>query len=184
MVIMGGEISTEYLKLYLRYCRTLLPLDNTLMILKRLLSFQSGINSCIWETAGYNHSDFERFHETEISSQFSGNLMRSSYIWLPLTISGSTATLNNYLNWVVDLNTGAMGAGPGETVYEAETAAISGGARSMTCSGCSGSIVGYIGAESGVGGTLQFSSVSSSASTLTTVRFKHSVRPFFIGFQS
>ena len=49
--------------------------------------------------------------------------MRSSYIWLPLSVSGTTLSLpNNYLNWVVDVNSGSMTAGPSENWYEAENA--------------------------------------------------------------
>lgn len=104
--------------------------------------------------------------------------MRSSYIWLPLTISGSTATLNWYLNWVVDVNSGSMTAGPSENSYEGEAATMSGGAKKVSCSGCSGTAAaGYIGGTSGSGGTIQWTGVTSNASTRTTLRFKHEVRP-------
>lgn len=105
---------------------------------------------------------------------FSSNLMRSSYIWLPLNISGSTASLQWYLNWVVNPSTGAMTAGPSETSYEGESAALSSGASKVSCSGCSGtSAAGNIGATSGTGGTIKWSNVSSTVSTTTTLRFKH-----------
>ncbi|KAG8867219.1 hypothetical protein FRC20_006306 [Serendipita sp. 405] len=107
---------------------------------------------------------------------FSGNLMRSSYIWLPLTISGSSASISWYVNWIIDPNTGAARAGPSENSYEGENATLSGGAAKVSCSGCSGSsAVGYIGATSGSGGSIRWSSVSSSTSTTTTLRFKHEV---------
>ncbi|CAE6478351.1 unnamed protein product [Rhizoctonia solani] len=104
---------------------------------------------------------------------FSSNLMRSTYVWLPLTISGTTASMpTNYLNWVVDVNTGAMSAGPGENWYEAESASLSGAAVTASCSGCSGSsAVGYIGGSGN--GVLTFKSVASNASTRTTLRIKH-----------
>ncbi|KAF8607241.1 galactan 1,3-beta-galactosidase [Ceratobasidium sp. AG-I] len=104
---------------------------------------------------------------------FSGNLMRSSYVWQPLTISGTTASMpNNYLNWVVDVNTGSMTAGPGENWYEAESASLSGSAVVASCSGCSGSsCVGYIGGSGD--GVLTFNNVASTATTRTTLRIKH-----------
>lgn len=62
--------------------------------------------------------------------------MRSSYVWQPLIISGTTASMpNNYLNWVVDVNTGSMNAGPSENSYEAERASLSGSAVVVSCSG-------------------------------------------------
>ena len=73
----------------------------------------------------------------------SSNLMRSTYVWLPLTLSGTTATLvnpspppsappfffakadsyhqNNQVNWVLSPNGNAgWSPGPSETTYEAE----------------------------------------------------------------
>lgn len=62
--------------------------------------------------------------------------MRSTYVWLPLTISGTTASMpNNYVNWVVNVSTGAMGAGPSENWYEAESATLSGAAVVASCTG-------------------------------------------------
>jgi len=104
---------------------------------------------------------------------FSANLMRSSYIWLPLTISGKTATLaNNYVNWVVDVNSGSMTAGPSEGSYEGEAASLTSGAKAVPCSGCSGTqAAGYIGGSTI--GAATFNSVSSTATTKTTIRVKH-----------
>ncbi|KAG8751488.1 hypothetical protein FRC12_012426 [Ceratobasidium sp. 428] len=103
---------------------------------------------------------------------FSNNLMRSSYIWLPLSISGTTASIpNNYLNWVVDVNSGSMTAGPSENWYEAESASRSGSASVASCSGCSGtSAVGNIGGSGN--GVLTFNNVVSNTSTRTTLRIK------------
>lgn len=104
--------------------------------------------------------------------------MKSSYIWLPLTISGSTASLKWYLNWAIDVKSGSMKAGPSENFYEGEIATLSGGASTKTCSGCSGkSAVGSIGAKSGSGGggSVKWSNINSSVSTTTTLRLKHEV---------
>ncbi|QRV98871.1 glycoside hydrolase family 43 protein [Ceratobasidium sp. AG-Ba] len=104
---------------------------------------------------------------------FSNNLMRSSYIWLPLSVSGTTLSLpNNYVNWVMDANSGSMTAGPSENWYEAENASRSGAAVVASCSGCSGgSAVGYLGGSGN--GVLTFNNVGSNASTRTTLRIKH-----------
>lgn len=106
----------------------------------------------------------------------SSNLMASTYVWLPLTISGTTASLpTNYVNWIINPSTGAVSAGPSETTYEGESATLTGGAKAVSCSGCSGSsAAGYIGGSSG--GVATFSSVSSTVATTTTIRVKSEVR--------
>jgi hypothetical protein len=38
----------------------------------------------------------------------SSNLMASTYVWLPLKIEGTTATMKNAVNWVIDASSGAM----------------------------------------------------------------------------
>lgn len=102
----------------------------------------------------------------------SSNLMRSTYIWLPLKIEGTTATMKNSVNWVINPSTGATSSGPSENQYEGESATLSNGARSVSCSGCSGGkSAGYIGGASS--GTVVFGNVQSSATTRTTLRIKH-----------
>ncbi|KAH8586216.1 glycosyl hydrolase [Bisporella sp. PMI_857] len=101
----------------------------------------------------------------------STDLSSSSYVWLPLTISGTTASLTNRVNWVLDAQAGTWATGPTETTPEAEssTQVRANGAILVSCSGCSGaSEVGWIGCSNG--GTLTFPSVSSTASGKTTIR--------------
>ena len=94
--------------------------------------------------------------------------MASTYVWLPLTLSGTTASMANYVNWRPD----TFAAGPTETQYEGESATLSSGAKAVSCSGCSGSsAAGYIGGSSH--GAVQFNSVSSTTTTKTTIRIKH-----------
>ncbi|KAF2831882.1 galactan 1,3-beta-galactosidase [Ophiobolus disseminans] len=102
----------------------------------------------------------------------SSNLMRSTYIWLPLTLSGTSASMKNSINWVLDTATGAMAAGASENSYEGETATLSGGAKSQSCSGCSGGkSAGYVGGSTS--GAVVFGNVQSDKATKTTVRIKH-----------
>jgi hypothetical protein len=102
----------------------------------------------------------------------SSNLMRSTYVWLPLHISGTTASMKNAVNWVVDPSTGSMTSGPEEKSYEGEAATLSGGSKSISCSGCSGGkAAGYVGGSAG--GVLSMADVQSSAATRTTIRIKH-----------
>lgn len=100
------------------------------------------------------------------------NLMRSTYIWLPLQISGTTATMKNAVNWVPNVSSGSMTSGPSENSYEGESAQLSGGAKAISCSGCSGkSAAGYIGGSTS--GSVYFANVNSAATTRTTIRIKH-----------
>ena len=102
----------------------------------------------------------------------SSNLMRSTYVWLPLKIDGTTASMQNSINWVLDASSGSMTSGPNENQYEGESATLSNGAKSQSCSGCSGGkAAGYIGGSSS--GAVLFGNVQSSATTRTTLRIKH-----------
>ncbi len=102
--------------------------------------------------------------------------MTSTYVWLPLKISGTTATLTNEVNWILNISAGTWSAGPSETTPEAESSsnALANGAIRASCSACSNSSdVGYIGGPS-PGGTLTFNGISSSVtSTGTTIRIHH-----------
>ncbi|KAI1081079.1 galactan 1,3-beta-galactosidase [Whalleya microplaca] len=102
----------------------------------------------------------------------SSNLMRSTYVWLPLNISGTTASMANYVNWTPDVAAGTWAPGPTETQAEAENATLANGATARTCSGCSGSsAVGDIGGASG--GTVTFSGVHSDVDAKSTVRIHY-----------
>ncbi|KAI0151100.1 galactan 1,3-beta-galactosidase [Pestalotiopsis sp. NC0098] len=101
----------------------------------------------------------------------SSNLMRSTYVWLPLTISGTSITMADRVNWVPDVSAGTWAAGPSETTPEGESATLAGGATAVSCTGCSGAkAAGYIGGTSG--GSVTFSGVSSNTATKTTIRVK------------
>ncbi|OLN81133.1 hypothetical protein CCHL11_09529 [Colletotrichum chlorophyti] len=103
----------------------------------------------------------------------SKNLMRSTYVWLPLSVSGTTVTLADRVNWTPNVGGGGSWApGPAETSYEGENATLKGGARSISCAGCSGgAAAGYVGGPAG--GQVQFSNVSVGTGGRTTVRVKH-----------
>jgi hypothetical protein len=102
--------------------------------------------------------------------------MTSTYVWLPLTISGTTATLTNEVNWILDIASGTWTTGPSENWVEAEASPqiLAGGAIDLYCSLCSNSTdVGYIGGPS-PGGTLTFPAIYSSVtSTVTTIRIHY-----------
>ncbi|KAL7271775.1 hypothetical protein RUND412_005446 [Rhizina undulata] len=103
----------------------------------------------------------------------SSNLMRSTYVWLPLTISGTNASVTWYENWVIDAAAGTWSTPPSDNSYEAESSSntLGGGAETVSCSGCSGSTaIGYLGGTSY--GSLQFNGVYSSTTTTTTIRIE------------
>ncbi|KAH7400259.1 glycoside hydrolase family 43 protein [Cadophora sp. MPI-SDFR-AT-0126] len=102
------------------------------------------------------------------------NLMTSTYVWLPLELSGTTATMADRVNWILNISAGTWSAGPSETTPEAEssTNTLANGAKSLACSGCSGTTdIGYIGGSPG--GTLTFTNVTSSVATTSTIRIKY-----------
>ncbi|KAJ5461253.1 uncharacterized protein N7458_002805 [Penicillium daleae] len=103
----------------------------------------------------------------------SSNLMASTYIWLPLTLSGTSANLTNEDSWVISQQE-AWTTSPTQTAPEAESSSntLSNGAVTLSCSGCSGSkSVGYIGGSSD--GALQFNGITSNATTKTTVQVRY-----------
>ncbi|KAL4787992.1 glycosyl hydrolase [Aspergillus varians] len=78
----------------------------------------------------------------------SSNLAASTYIWLPLEIEGTTVTLNWYDSWTVDLTSGTWAEPATVSEYEGEAGEFSGGARTIDCFQCSGSVAaGYIGGD-------------------------------------
>ncbi|KAJ2977501.1 hypothetical protein NUW58_g7790 [Xylaria curta] len=82
----------------------------------------------------------------------SSNLMRSTYVWLPLSFSGTT--------------------GPARPHLKLRLPILANGAKTLSCSGCSGGTsVGYVGGSSG--GSVTFSNVSSNAATRSSIRIKH-----------
>ncbi|KAL4916565.1 glycosyl hydrolase [Aspergillus aurantiobrunneus] len=78
----------------------------------------------------------------------SSNLAASTYVWLPLDFHGTTVSLDWYDSWTVDLASGTWSEPPNVSEYEGEAAELSGGARTIDCSQCSGSVAaGYIGGD-------------------------------------
>ncbi|KAK4244144.1 glycoside hydrolase [Corynascus novoguineensis] len=101
----------------------------------------------------------------------SDNLMASTYVWLPLDISGTTVTMKNFVSWVPTSNFASWRNPPAETSYEAEAATYGGKARNVDCSGCSGKVAaGYIGGPDK--GSVTFSGIRSDIDGLTTIRIK------------
>ena len=93
-------------------------------------------------------------------------------MWLPLTLSGTTASMKNAVNWVPNVGAGTTSSGPAEGSYEGEAGTLSGGAKSVSCSGCSGkNSAGYIGGDQS--GAVLFNNVTSSVATRTTIRVKY-----------
>lgn len=107
----------------------------------------------------------DRWHEK--------NLMRSTYIWLPLDISGTKIRMRNRESWMVDVASKTWSEAPTSTKYEGESAVLANGARVINCSGCSqGKVAGWIGGPSN--GTVTLSSViAPGGEGQFTLRFQH-----------
>jgi len=100
------------------------------------------------------------------------NLMASTYVWLPLSISGTSVSMKNFVSWVPTTNFASWQAPPAETSYEAEKATYDGKARNVDCSGCSNKLTaGYIGGPDK--GSVSFSGIRSDIDGMTTIRIKY-----------
>ncbi|KAG7288322.1 hypothetical protein NEMBOFW57_007853 [Staphylotrichum longicolle] len=99
------------------------------------------------------------------------NLKASTYVWLPLTISGTTVTMKNFVSWVPTSNFAYWQNPPAETSYEGEKAVYGGKARNVDCSTCSNKLTaGYLGGPDK--GTVTFNNVRSDIDGMTTIRIK------------
>ncbi|KAK4031616.1 glycosyl hydrolase [Parachaetomium inaequale] len=99
------------------------------------------------------------------------NLQASTYVWLPLSISGTSVQMKNFVSWVPTSNFANWQNPPAETSYEAEKATYGGKARNVDCSVCSGKVAaGYIGGPDK--GTVTFNNIRSDIDGLTTIRIK------------
>lgn len=95
----------------------------------------------------------------------SSNLMNSTYIWLPLSISGTSASMSSLVNWLPT----TFQNGPTENNYLGSAASLSNGAKVVSCPGCTGSsAAGYLGGPSN--GKATFNNIVSSTTTQTTIR--------------
>ncbi|KAG9082322.1 hypothetical protein FRC06_005118 [Ceratobasidium sp. 370] len=99
-------------------------------------------------------------------------LFRSSYVWLPLELSGTTARMDKwYDSWVPNVDSGSMAPVSSEKWYEAESALMSGSARQVGCSGCSrGQAVGWLGGSEN--GAVTFNDIASDSDVHTTLRIQ------------
>lgn len=97
--------------------------------------------------------------------------MASTYVWLPLSISGTSVTMKNFVSWVPTTNFVAWQRPPAENSYEGERATYGGRARDISCSSCSNGVAaGYIGGPDR--GSVTFSGIRSDIDGLTTIRIK------------
>ena len=100
------------------------------------------------------------------------DLMASTYIWLPLSISGTDVIMKNQASWVPSVSTQDWSPSPSSTQYQGEDFELSNGAIVVSCSGCSnGEAAGYIGGSSS--GTASFGGITAQESGKTTIRIQY-----------
>lgn len=94
------------------------------------------------------------------------NLMRSSYIWLPMELGKTTAIMQNRRNWLLDIY-GRWSVGKPGRVYEAESADMLGDAKAVDCPRCSSgkAVGGFNSLSSGV----SFSQITSDHQVYATL---------------
>jgi hypothetical protein len=98
--------------------------------------------------------------------------MASTYVWLPLSISGTSVSMKSFVSWVPTANFASWQNPPSESSYEAEKGTYGGKARNVDCSGCSNKLsAGYIGGPDK--GTVSFSGILSNVDGMTTIRIKY-----------
>lgn len=96
------------------------------------------------------------------------NLAASTYIWLPLTISGTDVKLEWHDSWAPDVAKGTWSERGSETSHEAEDADLANGAIIISCGECSGDeAAGYIGG--GTNGIVTFDNVKSTSNGRETI---------------
>ncbi|AEO68051.1 f29a3c22-3d62-4b6c-b927-9138dfeb6e83 [Thermothielavioides terrestris] len=109
----------------------------------------------------------------------SKNLQSSTYVWLPLTISGTTVTLKNRASWVPNVNpsstSSTWSAAPAQTSYDPTASGVgtyANSARTVSCSACAGgSAAGYLGGSAD--GQVRVAGVRSDADVVSTVQLRY-----------
>ncbi|KAL5362575.1 glycosyl hydrolase [Aspergillus floccosus] len=102
----------------------------------------------------------------------SKDLASSKYIWLPLTISGTTASMDHNAAWTPSLQDGRWTAVSKTTKLGSKSfGTLGGSAKALSCSGCSSEIIGYIGGPNN--GILTFNSVSFTGAGENTVQISY-----------
>uniref|UniRef100_A0A093UKK8 Uncharacterized protein n=1 Tax=Talaromyces marneffei PM1 TaxID=1077442 RepID=A0A093UKK8_TALMA len=66
----------------------------------------------------------------------STDLVASTYVWLPLTFSGTTVTMADYTSWVPNVQADSWSTAPSENRYYGVNATLTKGAVIVSCSGC------------------------------------------------
>ncbi|CAI0654976.1 unnamed protein product [Colletotrichum noveboracense] len=99
----------------------------------------------------------------------SNNLLRSTYIWLPLEIKETNVSLTWRDSWILDGKTESWREAPEYREYEAETAQLDDGALDRSCIGCSnGKSVTNL-------GSVEFSGLDARSATKVTIVLTHAV---------
>ncbi|RAL07937.1 glycosyl hydrolase family 43 protein [Aspergillus homomorphus CBS 101889] len=102
----------------------------------------------------------------------SSDLASSTYIWLPLTISGTTASISSDAVWTPSFTSGTWTTVSSTTTLGAKSdGTLGGSAKSISCSGCSSEIIGWLGGTDN--GTLTFDSVKFTATGESTVQISY-----------
>ncbi|CAI7677891.1 carbohydrate-binding module family 35 protein [Penicillium manginii] len=103
----------------------------------------------------------------------STDLMTSTYVWLPLQISGTNVTMKWYDQWAPNLGSSSgFQTSLSNTTVQGESGTYAGAAKDISCTGCSGGYAaGYIGGPSD--GSVTLSGIQASDSAATTITFEY-----------
>ncbi|KKP01680.1 glycosyl hydrolase family 43 protein [Trichoderma harzianum] len=132
------------------------------------LTYQSQINYVL------KLSDYEAFYLGDRWAP--SNLGSSSYVWLPLNISEVSVNMAYFPSWVPNISDATAQSSwtqsPPNNYYEGEMGTYANGARTVSCSSCSGAeSAGWLGGPSN--GTVTFDQIWSSGDTATTITIQY-----------
>ncbi|PTB41905.1 carbohydrate-binding module family 35 protein [Trichoderma asperellum CBS 433.97] len=132
------------------------------------LTYQSQINYVL------KLSDYEAFYLGDRWAP--SNLGSSSYVWLPLNISKVSVNMAFFPSWVPNISDAIAQSSwtlsPPNNYYEGEMGTYANGARTVSCSGCSGAeSAGWLGGPSN--GTVTFDQIWSSGDTTMTITIQY-----------
>lgn len=132
------------------------------------LTYQSQINYVL------KLSDYEAFYLGD--RWVPSNLGSSSYVWLPLNISEVSVNMAYFPSWVPNISDAmaqnSWTLSPPNRYYEGEMGTYANGARTVSCSSCSGGeSAGWLGGPSN--GTVTFDQIWSNDDTTTTITIQY-----------
>ncbi len=104
----------------------------------------------------------------------SKNLQASTYVWLPLTISGTSVSMRNPGSWAPNVASGTWSLSPETSSYDGAKGTYTGGAKDVSCDRCAAAdkkAAGYIGGSDN--GKVTIAGVRSDKGALSSIVIRY-----------